>query len=216
MKNVKWVFFVFCMAAMPALSPADSGSPSGREALEISLEELKADLGGVYRSLGDLVEQKEAELEKKLETCRDKLDKQVDELQEKVKKMSGPAMDNTDRYIQELKAKSKEMTENAKTALGRAKADFSGHLEKNLSDLEQKIDQLRGSVQGMSDEARQKLARQLAVLQKKNKKIRERLTELSSKGIASWREVKKSLLDIWQDLKDAYNNSLDDALFHKV
>jgi vacuolar-type H+-ATPase subunit H len=179
-------------------------NPSDPSALQESFEALQKDFDEISQLALDLLKQKETEFHNKMESYREELDLKVDDLGSKFKKITGESQEQIHTIIEILKRKNQEMSDKAKEIIGQAKDEFTLQLDKTISNLDKKIEDLRKQSKNMSEDARKKLSRQLEVMREKNQEVVAKLEELNSKGIKTWDEIKTLIFNIWQDLIKTY------------
>jgi len=213
------IFALMILAATPAWCPAAAAAADAsdnRQGLEKALQDLNKDLDGISRSAMELLAQQKDEFREKLEGYREQLDRQMDSLEEKIGKLSGESKEKVAQHIEALKEKNRQLTETAQSVLTKATAAFSARLSRTIAVLKKNITQLREQVRKMSAGTRQKLAAQIPKLRRKNQQIMQQLSDLKAKGFRSWKEIKEGIYDLWQDLRQSYDQRLDTSRLQRT
>ena len=210
------IFALMILAATPAWCPAAADASDSRQGLEKALQDLKKDLDGISRSAMELLAQQKDEFREKLEGYREQLDRQMDSLEEKIGKLSGESKEKVAQHIEALKEKNRQLTETAQAILAKATTAFSARLSRTIAVLKKNITRLQEQVRKMSAGTRQKLAAQIRKLRRKNQQIMQQLSDLKAKGFRSWKEIKESLYDLWQDLRQSYDQRLDTSRLQRT
>ncbi len=208
MKKCVTVVFALALLALPGVCPAASDGAASPEALKKSLETIKAELGEIYHSAGELLEKEHKVFMSKADAHRKKLDEHVDTAEKKVSDASEQTQKKSREYIDALKKKGQEWSEDAKKTLDRASGDLTKKLKESQAALDARIEKTMDSVDSMSQETRENLARQLGKLQQENQKIKTQLKKLGDRGAASWKDLKKVIQDLWKGLQNTYGQYL--------
>ena len=208
------VILIICLlfGAPPSASIAADAKPE----LQASFDALEKDLDTISEHSLDILKAGQKGCQEKMEAASSDLDAKVDDLEAKLNDMTGDSKDMIHEMIQSLKDKNKETLEKAKSMLAAAKTDFEGQLDETLRSLHGNIDELKKRSESMSEEAQEKLSRQLEELHEKNREIVGKLDVLLSQGVQSWKEIKTLVFQILQDLRDAFEKGLYTNRLKKV
>lgn len=208
MKFLPYILFALLLTHLPLGVTAVSASQTEPETVEVALDDLKNDLDDISKSAVELLDQGEETFKKKLDIFRDEANGKVDELEKKFGELSGESKKKLSEIVESLKEKNKEMMEKAKKLTHEARTEFMAQLDETMAGLDTKLEELRKQSKSMSTEAKEKLARELTQLREKNQDVAAKLKALQKQGADSWKEVKVLVFDLWQDLKQTYDEGL--------
>ncbi len=107
----------------------------------------------------------------------------------------------------EVKQKVGEAATTTKEYLAQQQAQYYKQAQEKLTDMNQKINELRQEAEKQTGEAKKKLEDQTASLQKQMDETKSKLGAMKESSSEAWQKMKSGLDNAMQDLQKAYNDA---------
>lgn len=108
---------------------------------------------------------------------------------------------------EDLKRESREAVDAARQYSAQQKEAFQKRMQKELDDLQPKIEELKRQAESASEQVRIEAKRQIRELEKERDKASRKLTELQAAGEEAWGELKTGMNAALTELRQSYDRA---------
>jgi TolA-binding protein len=108
---------------------------------------------------------------------------------------------------EDLKRESREAFDAARQYSAQQKEAFQQRMQRELDDLQPKIEELKRQAEAASDQVRIETKRQIRELEKERDKASRKLTELQAAGEEAWGELKTGMNAALKELQQSYDRA---------
>jgi chromosome segregation ATPase len=107
--------------------------------------------------------------------------------------------------VQDVKKEAKELAASVKQLASQTKEEFVGNAEKELADMNGKIEEFRVRASKAQGDAKAKLDQAVAQLEKQRQAAAEKLKAIKEASGDAWKDMTSGFAAAWEEMKKGYD-----------